>query len=79
MDEFEKKTDATILGIIYHPELRSISEQAKKDIAEMTRTLAHSLVEPGYCRFVKCVFSDRCDAVCDWAKEAPQRGKYEGI
>jgi len=65
----DKKIDATILGIIYHPELREISEGAKKDIAEMIRMLADGLIKPGYCRVVKCVFADKCNAVCDWAKE----------
>jgi len=49
MDEAMKKTDATVLGIIYHPELRDISYGAKKNIAEMVRALSSSLAEPGYC------------------------------
>ena len=47
MDDFEKKTDATILGIVYHPELRNISTEAKENIGEMVRTLAGSLKKPG--------------------------------
>jgi len=60
----KQKTEATILGIIYHPEIReALSEQGKKDIAEMVRTLVK-----GYCPFAKCRWSDRCNDMCDWMK-----------
>lgn len=44
-DEYHKardeKIDATILGIIYHPEIRAVlTDQGKSDIAKMIRTLA---------------------------------------
>jgi len=46
----DKKTNATILGIIYHPEIRDIlSEQGKVDIAEMVQILADSL--SGNCEY----------------------------
>ena len=41
---FEEKTNATIIGILYHPELREIlSEDGKANITEMVLTLAESL------------------------------------
>jgi len=59
------KIDATILSIIYHPEIRHVlTEQGKKDIAEMVRTLTK-----GLCPFLRCEFVDRCNALCDWAKD----------
>lgn len=42
MDTNQKK-EATILGIVYHPEIRPLSEQCKKDIAVMVDTLVKSL------------------------------------
>ena len=41
--EKEKKLDATCLGIVCHPELRDISETAKKDIMTMLRRLVAGL------------------------------------
>jgi len=62
-----KKTDATILGIIYHPEIRNVlTEQGKKDIAEMVRILADGLSN---CPFLQCEFGERCNAMCDWVRE----------
>jgi len=49
-----EKTSATILGIIYHPEIRHVlTEQGKKDIAEMVRMLADGLSN---CPFLQCGF-----------------------
>ena len=70
-ESLDEKTNATILGIVYHPELREISEGAKRDIAEMVRTLSNGLVPAGFCRVVKCGFAAKCDTICDWAKDSP--------
>ena len=68
-----KKTDATILGIIYHPEIRNIlTEQGKKDIAEMVRTLTDGLSN---CHFLQCVFAEKCNAMCDWVREGQPTAK----
>lgn len=64
----DEKINATILGIVYHPELRGISDGAKNDIGEMVRTLASGLIPKDVCRFVRCSFVAKCNAVCDWAK-----------
>ena len=62
-----KKTDATILGIIYHPEIRDIlTDQGKSDIAEMVRTLVDGL--SGNCPFLQCEFADKCNAMCDFVR-----------
>lgn len=63
----DKKIDTTILGIIYHPEIREVlTEQTKSDIAEMVRTLAGEL--SGNCPYLKCEFADRCNAMCDFVR-----------
>jgi len=63
----DKKTNATILGIIYHPEIRDIlSEQGKQDIGEMVWTLVDSL--SGNCPYLKCGFADKCNAMCDFVR-----------
>ena len=65
--EMIEKTDATILGIIYHPEIRHVlTEQGKKDIAEMVQTLADGLSN---CPFLQCGFAEKCNAMCDWVRE----------
>jgi len=61
----DKKIDATILGIIYHPEIREVlTEQGKKDIAEMVRTLVKD-----NCLYFQCEFADKCNAMCDFVKK----------
>lgn len=60
----KNKIDATILGIIYHPEIRNmLTDEGKKDIAKMVNLLVE-----GRCLFVECCFADKCNAMCDWAK-----------
>ena len=58
----KRKTDATILGIIYHPEIRDVlSKQGKKDIIEMVRTLVSEVY-----LFSQCPF---CDFICGLEKK----------
>jgi hypothetical protein len=45
MNEVEQKINATILGIVYHPEIRNLSDDCKKNIADMVRILAKELVK----------------------------------
>lgn len=44
----QEKVDATILGIVFHPEVQPLSEECKEDIAIMVKTLADSL-DPSLC------------------------------
>ena len=64
----ESKINATTLGIVFHPELRDISDGAKNDIGKMVRVLVTILADSWGCKFVKCEFADKCDTMCDWAK-----------
>ena len=68
----KEKVDATILGIIYHPEIRDVlTEAGKYDIAEMVRTLVK-----GYCPFAECRWADQCNNICDWMKSGcPVKGE----
>ena len=61
------KIDTTILAIIYHPEIRDVlTDNGKKDIAKMVRVLSDELQPKDICRFIKCIFTDRCTGLCDW-------------
>ena len=65
--EQAKKIDATILGIVYHPEIRDVlTLQGKGDISEMVRTLADGFSN---CPFLQCGFAEKCNAMCDWVRE----------
>jgi len=63
---------ATILGIVYHPEIRPLSDGCKDDIAKMVRSLIEMMAEEarkeGLCPHLKCNLSNKCTEQCDWSK-----------
>lgn len=52
----------------------SVYNQMTVLLGTISELKKHKRNQPGFCRFVKCQFADRCnDGPCDWAKDVPNR------